>query len=213
MNERVAWPVFKRPLIAILRGVRPQEALSLIGVLIEEGFEAVEVPLNSPEPWTSIGEAVRRFGEDALLGAGTVLAPEECRRLADLGARLVVTPNTDPAVIGAAAARGLVTMPGVFTATEALAAWRHGASALKFFPAGSLKAEGINAVRAVLPPEAPVGAVGGVSEANFADYLKHGIEIFGMASSLYRPGDDAATLRGRARGIIRAYDEARSGLH
>jgi 2-dehydro-3-deoxyphosphogalactonate aldolase len=137
-----------------------------------------------------------------------VLTTEAVERLHDVGGRLVVTPNTDPDVIGRARQRGMVTMPGVFTPTEALAAAKAGASSLKFFPASALGASGITAIRAVLPPDLMIAAVGGVSEKNFADYVNAGIHAFGLGSSLYKPGVTAAEIGERAKVTIRAYDQA-----
>lgn len=208
MTQPSQWPSLKRPLVAILRGVKPSESLPLIETLLKEGFEAIEVPLNSPSPLATIEMIVKEFGEQALLGAGTVLDPQDCHRLADIGAKLVVTPNTDTEVISTAVQRGLVTMPGVFTPTEALQACKAGASALKFFPASVLSVSGINAIRAVLPSDMPVGAVGGISEHSFEHYIDNGITIFGMSSTLYRPGDSVKDIAPRAQTIIRAYDEA-----
>lgn len=207
MTETPPWPAFQRDLVAILRGLGPDEAEAVVEALIEEGFEAVEIPLNSPQPFHSIERVARRFGGQTLIGAGTVLTPDDCRRLAEAGGRLMVSPNTDPAVIEAACAQGLIALPGAFTPSEALLALRSGAAALKFFPASVLGPAGIAAIRAVLPPETSLCAVGGVSEANFADYAKVGIRAFGLGSSLYKPGDSAASVRERARRAIQAYDE------
>ena len=209
----VPWPAMKHPLVAILRGITPSDISSVVGTLVEEGFEAIEVPLNSPDPMVSIAKAVGEFGNDALVGAGTVLAVEDCDRLADIGARLMVSPNTDPEVIEHATARGMVTMPGVFTPTEALLALKSGASALKFFPASTLGPEGIKAIRAILPPTCVVGAVGGVSEESFAAYRAASVEVFGLGSSLYRPGDPASEVRRRARLMVEAVDAAFDRRH
>lgn len=209
MTQRTPLPQMRRPLVAILRGVRPEEAPAIFDVLVDEGFEAIEVPLNSPDPFRTIEAAVKEFGQSALIGGGTVLEPENVDRLADIGAKLVVTPNTDPAVIGRAAGHGMIAMPGVFTPTEALLAWKSGASALKFFPAGILGAAGIAAIRTVLPAEAKVAAVGGVSEVDFRSYIQAGIEIFGIGSSLYKPGLSAAEIRAQARTIVQTYDASR----
>lgn len=195
-----------RPLVAILRGIRPQEAHDIVAALIEEGFTAIEVPLNSPEPFRSIEIAAGLAPAGVLIGAGTVLDAEDVARLDQAGGRLVVTPNVDRDVLGAATARGMATMPGVFTPTEALAAVRWGASALKFFPASVLGPSGITAIRAVLPAKMPVGAVGGISDADFASYAAHGIRIFGLGSSLYRPGDPVAKVRENAARSVAAFD-------
>jgi 2-dehydro-3-deoxyphosphogalactonate aldolase len=135
MTSSVKWPTFKRPLVAILRGVRPEETAGIVDALVEGGFEAIEIPLNSPEPFRSVEIAAKRAPAGCLVGAGTVLSVEEIGKLADAGGRLMVSPNVDAGVIRAASEKGMVTMPGVFTATEALLAASAGASALKFFPA------------------------------------------------------------------------------
>lgn len=202
------WPRLGRDLVAILRGVGPHEVDAIADALVEEGFEAVEVPLNSPDPLRSIERLAVRLGSHCLVGAGTVLTAADCRRVAEAGGRLMVSPNVDPAVLAAAAAAGMVSMPGVFTPTEAFRALAAGASGLKFFPAGALGSGGVAAVKAVLPGGTVIAAVGGVSEASFADYAPIGVRAFGLGSSLYRPGDDAAAVRGRARAAIAAYDAA-----
>lgn len=200
------WPNLKRALVAILRGVEPHESDAIVGALVEEGFEAIEIPLNSPDPFRSIASAARRHGGSTLIGAGTVLDVGAVDRLAEAGGRLLVSPNVDPEVLQRAAGHGMVTMPGVFTPTEAFLALKCGASALKFFPAGTLGAAGIAAIRAVLPKDAVIGAVGGVSEASFAEFAAVGVTAFGLGSSLYKPGDDEPTVRERARRAVAAYD-------
>jgi 2-dehydro-3-deoxyphosphogalactonate aldolase len=198
----------KRPLVAILRGVRPEETADIVGALIDSGMTAIEIPLNSPDPFRSIEIAVKMAPAGILVGAGTVLTLEAVDRLHDIGGRLLVAPNVDPDVIARARARGMVTMPGVFTATEALLAAKAGASSLKFFPASMLGAAGINAIRAVLPADLMIAAVGGVSDRNFAEYTKAGIVAFGLGSSLYKPDMTAAEIAVRARATIDAYDAA-----
>jgi 2-dehydro-3-deoxyphosphogalactonate aldolase len=209
--SHVPFPAMKRPLVAILRGIRPDEAPATVGQLIESGFTAIEIPLNSPDPFRSIEIAVKMAPADVLIGAGTVLTIEAVEQLHDVGGRLMVTPNTDANVIVRARARGMVTMPGVFTATEALLAARCGASGLKFFPASALGASGITAIRAVLPQDLMIAAVGGVSDKNFADYVSAGIFAFGLGSSLYKPGMTAADVKERAKATINAYDAAVQG--
>jgi 2-dehydro-3-deoxyphosphogalactonate aldolase len=211
MTQPVVWPIPKRSLVAILRGVKPDEAEAIVGTLIETGFELIEVPLNSPEPFVSIERAASRFGKDALIGAGTVLTAADCARVADAGGRLMVSPNVDADVLAMAVSRGMVTMPGVFTPTEAFLALRCGASALKFFPAAVLGPSGIAAQMAVLPKGTVVGAVGGVSDTNLADYFKAGVRAFGLGSSLYRPGMTAAEVRATAQASVHAYDAAVAG--
>ena len=200
------WPAMRRPLIAILRGIKPDEILAALDVLIEAGFTAIEVPLNSPDPFRSIEQAARNAPETCLIGAGTVLTVEDVERLNDAGGRLLVSPNVVPAVIEKAGRYGMVSMPGVMTPTEAFAALDAGASALKFFPAGALGAKGIAAIRAVLPSGTEIGAVGGVSEENFADYAAVGVRTFGLGSSLYKPGMTPAEIGARARAAVEAYD-------
>jgi 2-dehydro-3-deoxyphosphogalactonate aldolase len=204
----IPFPPMKRPLVAILRGVKPEEVDGIVGVLIDSGMTAIEIPLNSPEPFRSIEIAVKRAPPGVLVGAGTVLALDDVARLHDVGGRLTVSPNVDAEIIANARARGMVTMPGVFSPTEALLAVKAGASSLKFFPASVLGAAGINAIRAVLPADTMIAAVGGVSDANFADYIKAGITAFGLGSSLYKPGMTAAQVADRAKATIEAYDRA-----
>ncbi len=204
--DRMPLPPMKHPLIAILRGLKPEETESVVGALIETGFKAIEIPLNSPDPFRSIETAVKMAPADCLIGAGTVLTTAQVEQLATVGGRLMVSPNVEPAVIRLAAAKGMVTMPGVFTPTEALTAAGAGASGLKFFPASVLGPSGIQAIRAVLPKDIEIAAVGGVSEANFADYANIGIRSFGLGSSLYKPGMSAAEVRQRAIATLAAYD-------
>lgn len=202
-----SWPRLRRGLVAILRGVRPEEAAAAGSAVFEAGIEAIEVPLNSPHPFRSIEHLASVLPATALVGAGTVLKPQEVADLAKAGGRLLVSPNVDEAVLASAAELGMVTMPGVFTPTEALAALRAGASALKFFPASVLGPKGIAAIRAILPSDAVIGAVGGVSERDFADYAEVGVRTFGLGSSLYSPGLDAAAVGARARRAVAVWDE------
>lgn len=204
----VPFPAMKRPLVAILRGVKPEETAGIVDALVESGMTAIEIPLNSPDPFRSIEIAVKKAPAGILVGAGTVLTIEAVDRLHEVGGRLMVSPNVDVDVIARARAHGMVTMPGVFTPTEALLAAKAGASSLKFFPASVLGAAGITAIRAVLPTETKIAAVGGVSDQNFADYVKAGVVAFGLGSSLYKPGMTAAEVAVRARATIDAYDRA-----
>ena len=209
--NRVLWPSMKRSLIAILRGVEPSEIEAIAAGLMEEGFEAIEVPLNSPDPFTSIELARKLATSSCLIGAGTVLTVEDVDRLADVGGDLMVSPNVVPEVIAKASTAGMVSMSGVFTPTEALLAAQAGVSGLKFFPANVLGPTGIKAIRAVLPKEVAVGAVGGVSEVDFAAYAQAGITTFGLGSSLYKPGATAKEVKVKARAIIAAYDSVYIG--
>ncbi|KJC59930.1 2-dehydro-3-deoxy-6-phosphogalactonate aldolase [Bradyrhizobium sp. LTSPM299] len=204
----IPFPPMKRPLVAILRGVRPDEADGIVSALIEAGMTAIEIPLNSPEPFRSIATAVKLAPVDVLIGAGTVLTTDQVDRLHDVGGRLMVSPNVDADALARAGARSMVTLPGVFSPTEALLAARAGASGLKFFPASVLGAAGITAIRAVLPPDLMIAAVGGVSDTNFAEYVKAGIRAFGLGGSLYKPGMNAAEIATRAKLTIAAYDAA-----
>jgi 2-dehydro-3-deoxyphosphogalactonate aldolase len=206
MPVSVPFPPIRYPLVAILRGLKPDEAQEIVGALLEEGLEAIEIPLNSPDPFRSIEIAARLAPATALIGAGTVLTVGEVNQLLDAGGRLFVSPNVDVPVLTRAVDLGMVTLPGVFTATEALAAARTGATGLKFFPASALGADGINAIRAVLPPDLMIAAVGGVSDKNFGEYAKVGIKAFGLGSSLYKAGMKATEVRLRARATIAAYD-------
>ncbi|MCP1200266.1 2-dehydro-3-deoxy-6-phosphogalactonate aldolase [Notoacmeibacter sp. MSK16QG-6] len=200
----------ERPLIAILRGLRPENAVAVSRAIFAAGIQAIEVPLNSPDPFCSISAMVDAL-PDAMIGAGTVLDPDDVKRLSDTGARLLVTPNSDPAIIKAGVKQGLVTLPGCFTATEAFQALNAGASGLKFFPASIMGPDGIAALKAVLPSNAFVAAVGGVAEDDFASYVKKGIRAFGLGSSLFRPEWSADEISERALRTVAAYDKALAG--
>ncbi|CAN7586290.1 2-dehydro-3-deoxy-6-phosphogalactonate aldolase [Rhizobium sp. LjRoot30] len=208
---RIPFPDMKYPLIAILRGLKPEEAEGVVGALIDNGLTAIEIPLNSPEPFRSIETAVKMAPDNCLIGAGTVLTVQQVEWLDAVGGKLMVSPNVDTDVIQAAAAKGMVTMPGVFTATEALLAAKAGATGLKFFPASALGASGITAIRAILPPDLTLAAVGGVSDANFHDYTSAGILAFGLGTSIYKPGMTAAEVAERAKRTVAAYDAAIGG--
>jgi 2-dehydro-3-deoxyphosphogalactonate aldolase len=197
-----------RPLVAILRGIRPEEAEAAFDALIAAGIGLIEVPLNSPEPLATIAALAKRSNGRAILGAGTVLTVGEVSAVAAAGGRMIVSPNRDDAVIRATKAAGLDSYPGVFTATEALGAIAAGADALKFFPADLLGANGIKALTAILPKETPLLAVGGVDAASIATFRKAGVTGFGIGSSLYKPGMSAGDIGERARQIVTAYDES-----
>ncbi|MCO4319409.1 2-dehydro-3-deoxy-6-phosphogalactonate aldolase [Phyllobacterium sp. 21LDTY02-6] len=207
-SPTIAWPKFKRDLIAILRGVRPDEVVAIGEQLVEAGIEIIEVPLNSPEPFRSIEQLAKSMPASVLVGAGTVLEPADVARLNDSGGRLVISPNVDRAVLEAAGKAGMVTMPGIFTPTEAFSALKAGASGLKFFPASVLGPDGLKAISAVLPKGTVIGAVGGVDETSFAAYAKIGVRTFGLGSSLYKPGATAAAVGERARTSVASYDAA-----
>lgn len=195
-----------RPLIAILRGITPPEAEAHAAALIAAGITTLEVPLNSPDPWDSIARLLARFGAQARIGAGTVLTPAQVQRLAGMGAHLVVSPNADPAVIAATRAAGMESWPGVMTPTECFAAHAAGATGLKLFPASLIGAAGLSALRAVLPPELPVYAVGGAGPANFAAWRRAGAAGFGIGTALYRPGQPVEATARAAAEIAAAWD-------
>ncbi|OCJ69079.1 2-dehydro-3-deoxy-6-phosphogalactonate aldolase [Agrobacterium tumefaciens] len=208
---RIPFPAMKYPLIAILRGLKPEETEGVVGALIETGFRAIEIPLNSPDPFRSIEIAAKMAPADCLIGAGTVLSTEDVDALDAAGGKLMVSPNADADVITAARVKGMVTMPGVLTPTEALVAAKAGATGLKFFPASIIGPAGINAIRTILPKDLIIAAVGGVSDKNFADYTNAGILAFGLGTSLYKPGMTAAEVRERAIVTLSAYDAAIGG--
>ncbi|CAJ0701229.1 2-dehydro-3-deoxy-6-phosphogalactonate aldolase [Ralstonia edaphis] len=198
------------PLIAILRGIRPDEVLAHTQALVDAGFDAIEIPLNSPDWAQSVQLAARAFGDRALIGAGTVLRPEDVDLMVAAGGKLVVTPNTHTPVIRAAVHAGLVTCIGCMTATEAFAALDAGAQALKIFPAGNLGTGYVRALKAVLPADVPVFAVGGVTPDNLADYLAAGCIGAGLGSDLYRPGQPVERTAERARAFVTAYRSVQS---
>jgi 2-dehydro-3-deoxyphosphogalactonate aldolase len=211
MSQTAVFPKLRRGLVAILRGLKPTEAISIGQALFDAGIEAIEVPLNSPEPFSSIARIVEVLPKTALVGAGTVLTAADVDALHKAGGRLLVSPNIDAEVMGRAMHHGMVTMPGVFTPTEAFQAIRLGASALKFFPASVLGSSGIAAIRAVLPATTLIGAVGGVSDKDFAGYKAVGVSVFGLGSSLYKPGATVEDVSQRARAAVAAWDEAFGG--
>lgn len=196
-----------RNIVAILRGILPDEATELAGVLIECGITKIEVPLNSPDPFDSIGKMARAFGSDALIGAGTVLTAGDVQRVKDAGGELVVSPDCNPEVISATKAAGMLSYPGVMTPTECFLALRSGADGLKLFPGSLIGLDGIKAIRAVLPKGTEVLAVGGAGPENFAEWKAAGVDGFGIGSALYKPGSTAADIKDRATKMVAVYDE------
>lgn len=199
------------PLVAILRGLEPERAVAVGEVLVEAGFDIIEVPLNSPEPLSSIAALVEALGDCALIGAGTVLTEAQVDDLAAIGAQLVVSPNCNPAVIRRTVAHGMVSMPGVVTPTEMFAALEAGATGLKIFPAEMVSPAIIKAVRAVLPPQVPVLAVGGINAGNMGEFLAAGAAGFGIGGSLFKPGKPLADIDADARAIVAAFKAAQAG--
>lgn len=197
----------KRNLIAILRGVTEPEVLPIAQVLIDAGITMIEVPLNSPDPFKTIATLVQNFGTQAVIGAGTVMSVKDVQQLAEIGAKLVVSPDTNTEVIAATKAAGMLSFPGAATPTEIFTALRAGADGIKLFPALLIGPAGLSAISAVLPKGTQVYAVGGADASNFADWVNAGARGFGLGSALYRAGDTAQTVQKNATQIVEKYDE------
>ncbi|MBB4304749.1 2-dehydro-3-deoxyphosphogalactonate aldolase [Rhodobium orientis] len=193
------------PLVAILRGITPAEAPGILHVLVDAGFTLIEVPLNSPDPFQSIEAMANVAPEGVRIGAGTVLDPGDVSRLVSAGGSYVVTPNTDLEVIAAATDAGLPALIGCFTPSECFAAAKAGASALKIFPASRLGSGYIKDLKAVLPADLPVLAVGGVGAVNFADFVAAGCSGFGVGSELWKPGRSAEDVHSAAETLVAAW--------
>jgi 2-dehydro-3-deoxyphosphogalactonate aldolase len=197
-----------RPLIAILRGLTPGEALAVTETLIEAGIDRIEVPLNSPEPLKSIEAMATAFSEEAQIGAGTVLEADQVADVRNAGGTLIVSPDCNPEVIRATKSAGMASYPGVMTPTECFTALRNGADGLKLFPASLIGADGLKAMLAVLPKGTATFAVGGAGPDNFGRWIAAGATGFGIGTALFKPGDTLAEVRQRADRIVAAYDEA-----
>jgi len=191
------------PLIAIIRGVRPDEAEAIGNAIYEGGIRIIEVPLNSPEPLKSIELLAQKFGERMLVGAGTVLDPTDVGRVREVGGRIIVSPDTNPEVISAAASAGLVSSPGYYTPSEAFVAIRAGATSLKLFPAEGATPAVLKAHLAVIPREIPILVVGGVQPDNMRPWLDAGATGFGLGGGLYKPGQSPAETLDKARAYVR----------
>ena len=197
-----------RPLIAILRGITPLEAESVSDVLIEAGINIIEVPLNSPEPYETIDRMIKFHGDTGLFGAGTVLNTEEVSRVSDVGGKLIVSPNTNDAVIKKTKELNLLSYPGVFTASECFQALNAGADGLKFFPASQLYPDNFKALSSVLPNDVISIAVGGIDFNNFKSWIDVNISGFGLGSNLYKQGMMLDEVKINAKKIVDAYDFA-----
>lgn len=195
----------KLPLVAILRGIRPNEVVGIGEALMAEGFTLIEVPMNSPDPLDSVAALSRALGDRAVVGAGTVLRPDDVERVEQAGGTLIISPNANPAVIRTAAERDLVALPGIATPTEAFLALDAGAAALKLFPAEAATPAVLGAMRAVLPRDTRVLPVGGVTPDTMAPWHRVGAAGYGLGSALYKPGLDAAAVRANARRFVQAY--------
>ncbi|HEY7759259.1 MAG TPA: 2-dehydro-3-deoxy-6-phosphogalactonate aldolase [Burkholderiales bacterium] len=198
------------PLVAILRGVRPDECVDIGTVLAEAGFAVIEVPLNSPEPMRSIALLAAALGSRALIGAGTVIEPQQVDAVAQAGGRLIVMPHADPRVVAAAKARGLAALPGFATPTEAFAALDAGADGLKLFPAEANPPAVLRALRAVLPRQTPVLPVGSITVDNMAAYWSAGASGFGLGSALYKAGASTEQVAQSAARFKAAIDRLRA---
>lgn len=204
-----AFDLFQRqftrcPLIAIIRGVTPDEAIAVGEAILNAGIGIIEVPLNSPDPLDSIARLSAHFGDRAVVGAGTVLNPTQVAQVTDAGGRIVLSPSVRADVIGATRAAGLVSVPGYFTPTEAFTALDSGAHVLKFFPADTAEPKIIKAHRAVLPAGTRIIAVGGVTPTTMDVFRQAGVDGFGLGSALYRPGQAPDVVGRQAKDFVAA---------
>jgi len=197
-----------RNIVAILRGIAPDEAIAVTAALLDAGIDKIEVPLNSPDPLVSIAAMAGAFGDRALIGAGTVLSAQDVDQVRRAGGALIVSPDCNIEVIKAAKAAGMLSYPGVMTPTECFAALRAGADGLKLFPGSLIGPEGLRAIRAVLPAGTEVLAVGGAGPENFAAWRAAGANGFGVGSALYKPGDAPEAVAAAARALVQSFDKA-----
>lgn len=195
-----------KPLVAILRGVQASAVLSVAELLVKEGFDAIEVPLNSPDPLDAISLLAGEYGETCLIGAGTVLTQNQVQLVYDAGGQLIVSPNTNPAVIRATKQLNMESLPGCASPTEAFSALAAGADGLKFFPAGALSLDMFKSLSAVLPAATLTFAVGGVDEKNMQRFHDVGITGFGLGSSLFTPDKSMAEIQRNARASVHAFN-------
>ena len=191
-------------LVAILRGVKPEECLAIAAALDAAGFAIIEVPLNSPDPLASIARLADAYGDRLLIGAGTVMTPAQVADIAAAGGRLIVTPHAAAPVVEAAKARGMIAIPGFFTPTEAFAMLERGADALKLFPSEAASPAVLRAIRAVLPPATRILPVGGIDAGNIPAWREAGAAGFGIGSAIYKPGDTAETVARKAGTLLAA---------
>jgi 2-dehydro-3-deoxyphosphogalactonate aldolase len=207
MNLEDKWLKYVKalPLVAILRGVKPEEVVDIGEALIKAGFKIVEVPLNSPKAFESIKRLIAALGERALVGAGTVLTPTEVDELGSIGGEICISPNVNVSVIKRAKSLGLISLPGFFTPTEAFAAIDAGADALKLFPGEVAGTSGLKAVKAVLPKDMPVFHVGGVTPKNMKDFIAAGAFGFGIGSSIYQKNDSTEVVFEKAKSFVDAW--------
>ena len=192
----------KMPVVAILRGVKPDEVVEIGQAIKEAGISIIEVPLNSPQPFDSISRLVEALSDECVIGCGTLVEIDDIHRLADTGATIAVTPNTDVTIIKKCIQFGITPMPGWATPSEAFAAYQAGARHLKLFPASTYGADHVRAVRAVLPKDTKILAVGGVGPAVAAEWLAAGVDGFGIGSEIYKAGDTAQQVAVKAQAIV-----------
>ncbi len=198
------------PLIAILRGLEPDSALDVAGVLVDAGYRIIEVPLNSPDPLRSIERIASKFGDNVIVGAGTVLTENDVSAVCNAGGQIIVSPNMNPKVGAQATALDLKWCPGVLTPTEAFAALELGAAVLKIFPAEMAPPKAISAMRAVLPKDALVAVVGGITPETMGDYRTAGADSFGLGSALFRPSYDMPELKARSEAFVKAFEKGKN---